>query len=339
MLLGESTVEGRYTLKIRDKNTGEIKDEFSFSNFVTDQALYQRGNNYNIIISCGIATELPNSTITAPTISIGNSINANGKFNIISRNATTDIYPANTPCVLSDGTKSKRVVNGMATDVIDRVERRILNFAASFIFRAGNEGSYKSLFINCNYHTNSGGVFVPPYSPSHIFSYAVIKRNGTPYTLVLGPNDILEVYYQFILYDDNNTYPKTISKSINNVNTSITINKSPRTIMYNGVEDLWGGQLIIKGSVPTQPTNTTIQLSNNKVPYNNYISKITGGIKSGYGYSWLDSEIVSGAKIHSLEVNHGVSKYTLTFNPPILKSDYQEWDMTLYYQLKRKVSA
>lgn len=339
MDLGEATVEGRYTLKIRDKETGEIKDEFSFSNFITDQGLYQRGNNHNIIISCGIATELPNISITEPTVGLGNSLNTNGKFNILTRNASTDIYPGNTPCVLSDATKSKRVTNRIETDVIDRVERRIFNFAASFIFRDGNEGSYKSLFINCNYPNNAGGIFITPYSPSHIFSYAIIKRNGAPYTLVLGPNDVLEVYYQFILYDDNTPHPKTITRNINNVNTTVTIDKLQRTTMYGGVDDLWGGQLILKGATPSNPNATTLLLSNTRIPVSNSGTKITGGLKSTYRYTWVDGDIASGSKIHSLEVDHGINRYVLTFNPPILKSDYQEWSMSLSYQLKRKVSA
>lgn len=338
MNLGEATVEGRYTLKIRDKDTGEIKDEFSFSNFVTDQALYQYVSYSTAIISCAIAGELPRTNITSPTLMIGTTVNTNGKYNTSKYDEATDLYPTNTPCVISDATKSKRVTNGIETDVIDRVERRILNFAASFIFRAGNEGSYKSLFLNCGYYS-SGNFFVRPYGPTYLFSYAVIKRNGAPYTLVLGPNDNLEVYYQFILYDDITSYPKTITKNINNVNTSITINKLPRVNMWYGVDSLWGGDLAVKGTIPSRPNDITNYITTNKRPYRAEAAKITGGVKSTYHYSWLDSEITSGSKIHSLEVDHGMNRYVLTFNPPILKSDYQEWSMSLSYQVKRKVSA
>lgn len=338
MNLGEATVEGRYTLKIRDKDTGEIKDEFSFSNFVTDQALYQYDSYNTTIISCAIAGELPRTNITSPTLIIDTTVNTNGKYNTGRHADATDLYPSGTPCVISDFTKSKRLVNGIGTDVIDRVERRILNFTASFIFRAGNEGSYKSLFLNCGYYY-TGNFFVRPYSPTHLFSYAVIKRNGAPYTLVLGPNDILEVYYQFILYDDITSYPKTITKNINNVNTSITINKLPRTSMWGGINDLWSGDLSVKGTTPSSPNDIINYITTSKRPYSAEAAKITGGVKSTYHYSWLDSDITSGSKIHSLEVDHGLSRYVLTFNPPILKSDYQEWSMSLSYQVIRKVSA
>lgn len=335
MLLGEATVEGRYTLKIRDKDTGEIKDEFSFSNFVTDQVFYKRQDYLSVANACYAIESIPKANITEPIVVV-NDINDTGITKIRQNDVNRDLYLADTKVMVSDATKSKIISSRVIDDVINRVDRKVFNYAKSFVFNSGNTIDIKSIVIVGGYENwNNKWVY---NDPENVFSFATIKRNGVPYTLQIGVNDILEVYYQFLMYDDISTYPKTLTKEINNVNTTITLEKTGYRIFSNvRLNNMLINNITINGTVDGSTVERILSPPPNFIGSSKVLSG--GDIVANLRYYCLDGSIPSNSNITNIMFESGLNTYRISFNPPIRKSEYQQWTFEFGFKYTRKVSA